>query len=140
MPLTQRPPAFGTAPSLDDIADLAKRAWDAIAPDFRDMAGDVIFRVEDIAEDEAMLDELEIEDPLELTGVYTGPGLNERSIMDATPATPMVILYRLAILFEWAARGDVTLDELVQHVLIHEIGHHFGLTDEAMNLLLEGQA
>jgi predicted Zn-dependent protease with MMP-like domain len=80
---------------------------------------------------------MEIEDPFELTGLYHGVDLTQQSIMDPAPSQPMVFLYRRAILDEWIERGDVTLAELVSHVLVHEIGHHFGLSDEAMDAILE---
>jgi predicted Zn-dependent protease with MMP-like domain len=124
------------APSLDDIDRLAREAWDALPKQFRAMAGDVLIRIEDFA-DEAVLSEMEIEDPFELTGLYHGVDLTQQSIMDPAPGQPMVFLYRRAILDEWIERGDVTLAELVSHVLVHEIGHHFGLSDEAMDAILE---
>ena len=80
----------------------------------------------DFADAEA-LDELGIEDPFELTGLYQGVDLAHRSVLDPAPAVSMVFLYRRPILDEWAERGDVTLGALIAHVLTHEIGHHFGL-------------
>lgn len=124
------------APSLDDIEKLARAAWAELPSTFRDMAGDVMIHIEDVASD-AVLDELGIEDPLELTGLYQGVDLTQQSIMDPTPSASMVFLYRRAILDEWIERGDVTLTELVAHVLIHEVGHHFGLSDDAMDALLD---
>jgi predicted Zn-dependent protease with MMP-like domain len=84
-----------------------------------------------------LLAEMGIEDPFELSGLYMGVDLTQRSIMDPAPAPAMVFLYRRAILDEWIDRGDVTLAELVAHVLVHEIGHHFGLSDEQMDAILE---
>lgn len=124
------------APSLDDLDRLAREAWEALPAAFRAMAGDVLIRIEDFA-DEAVLDEMGVEDPFELTGLYTGVDLTQRSIMDPAPAAPMVFLYRRPILDEWIDRGDVTLADLVAHVLVHEIGHHFGLSDEQMDKLLD---
>ena len=126
----------GTPPSLDDIDRLAREAWDAMPEAFRKLAGDVIFRIEDFASED-VLAELEIEDPFELTGLYQGVDLTQQSMMDPAPVTPLVFLYRRAILDEWIDRGDVTLAELVAHVLVHEVGHHFGLSDEQMDALLE---
>ena len=122
-------------PSLDDIGRLAEEAWASMPSTFRELAGDVIFRMEDFASDE-ILSDLDIEDPLELSGLYHGVDLTQRSISDPTPQPPIVFLYRLAILYEWIERGDVSLPDLVAHVLVHEIGHHFGLSDEAMDLML----
>lgn len=123
-------------PSVDDFYRLAREAWDAMPGQFRVMAGNVLIRVEDFA-DEDVLGEMEIEDPFELTGLYQGVDLTQQSMMDANPSQPIVFLYRRAILDEWIERGDVTLAELVSHVLVHEIGHHFGLSDDAMDALLD---
>lgn len=119
---------IGRAPSLDDIAVLAEAAFRALPDPFRRMAGEVIFRVDDFAPDE-VLEELGIEDPFELTGLYQGIDLAHRSVFDPSPQPSMVFLYRRPILDEWVAHGEIDLAELVTHVLIHEIGHHFGLSD-----------
>ena len=119
----------GPAPSLDDLAALAQAAFAGLPAGFRAMTGEVIFRVDDFASAE-VLDELGIEDAFELTGLYQGVDLAHRSVFDPQPHPSMVFLYRRPILDEWAERGDVTLAELVAHVLVHEIGHHFGLSDD----------
>jgi predicted Zn-dependent protease with MMP-like domain len=121
-------PAFGRAPSLDDMAALAEAAFQALPQAFRSQVGEVVFRVDDFASDE-VLDELGIEDPFELTGLYQGLDLGRRSVLDPSPQPSMIFLYRRPILDEWAAHGEITLEELVGHVLVHEIGHHFGLSD-----------
>ena len=121
-------PAFGKAPSLDDLAALADAAFQALPEGFRKLAGDVIFRVDDFPSDE-VLNELGIEDPFGLTGLYQGVDIGRRSVFDLNPHPSMIFLYRRPILDEWAERGDVTLMELIAHVLVHEIGHHFGLSD-----------
>ena len=122
------------APSLDDMAALAETAFAALPEGFRRMAGDVLFRVQDFA-DEETLDALEIEDPLDLTGLYQGVDLARRSFFDPAPQAPMVFLYRLPILYEWAEHGEVSLGELIGHVLVHEIGHHFGLSDAQIHAI-----
>jgi predicted Zn-dependent protease with MMP-like domain len=119
---------FGPAPSLDDFAALAERAFDDLPEPFRGLAREAVIRVDDFADD-AVLAEMEIADAFELTGLYQGVDLSRRSVFEATPP-PMIFLYRRPILDEWAERGDVTLEELVAHVLVHEIGHHFGLSDD----------
>ena len=124
------------APSLDDIDRHAREAWAELAQEFRDLAGDVLIRVEDFASEEILAD-MGIDDPFELTGLYSGVDLTQRSVMDPAPGQPMVFLFRRPILDEWIDRGDVGLRELVSHVLVHEIGHHFGLSDEHMDKLLE---
>lgn len=116
------------APTLDDIATLAEAAFAALPEVFRRAAGEVVFRVDDFPSDE-VLDELGIEDPFELTGLYQGVDLTRRSVFDPSPSGSRVFLYRRPILDEWAERGDVTLGELVTHILVHEIGHHMGLSD-----------
>ncbi len=126
------------APSLDDFERLARAAWQALPAPFRTLAGDIVFRIEDFADD-ATLAGLGIEDPFELSGLYAGVDLTQRSLMDPAPQAPVVFLYRRAILDEWIDRGDVDLSELVAHVLVHEIGHHFGLSDEQMDELLESE-
>lgn len=123
-------------PSLDDLDRMARQAWAELPGEFRALAGDVVFRIEDVA-DEETLAELGIDDPFELTGLYSGVDLTQRSIIDPSPQAPVVILYRLAILDEWIERGDVALSELVAHVLVHEVGHHFGLSDDHMDALLD---
>lgn len=118
----------GLAPSLDDLARIAEQAFAALPEAFRKLAGEVVFRIDDFPDD-AVLDDLGIEDPFGLTGLYSGVSLAERSGFGAEPEPSRIFLYRRPILDEWAERGDVTLDDLVAHVLIHEIGHHFGLSD-----------
>ena len=124
-------PAFAAAlaPSLDDLAALAEAALAGLPDEVRRLAGQVIFRVEDFA-DEEVLGGLGVEDPFELTGLYRGVDMARRSVLDPLPEMAMVFLYRRPILDEWSERGDVTLGELIRHVLVHEIGHHFGLSDE----------
>jgi len=124
------------APSLDDLDRIARDAWSALPKEFRALAGDVLIRIEDFA-DEETLAEMGIEDPFELSGLYVGVDLTRQSINDPAPTQTMVFLYRRSILEEWIERGDVGLAELVSHVLVHEIGHHFGLSDEHMDKLLD---
>lgn len=124
------------APSLDDVDALARAAWASLPAEFRKLAGDVIFRIEDFAAED-VLAELGISDPFELTGLYQGVDLTHRSLADPTPMAPIVFLYRRAILDEWIDRGDVALSDLVAHVLVHEVGHHFGFSDEQMDALLD---
>lgn len=124
----------GLAPSLDDMAALAEAAFARLPAAFRQMTGHVMFRVDDFP-DEETLAALEIEDPFDLTGLYHGVDLAHRSVLDPETHPSMVFLYRRPILDEWAARGDVTLEELVSHVLIHEIGHHFGLSDDQIDAI-----
>lgn len=122
------------APSLDDFAELARIAFDGLPDHFRRMAGDVLFRIEDFADPE-VLAELGIEDAFELTGLYQGVDLSRRSVLDSGVQGSMVFLYRRPILDEWADTQDLPLGELITHVLVHEIGHHFGLSDDDIHAI-----
>jgi predicted Zn-dependent protease with MMP-like domain len=128
------PGRFGRAPSLDDIAALAETAFAALPREFRRMTGSVLFRVEEFAA-QAVLDDLEMDDAFQLTGLYQGVDLTRRSSLDPAPEPSLVFLYRRPILDEWAEHGEITLEELVTHVLVHEIGHHFGLSDQAIEAI-----
>lgn len=121
------------APSLADFETLADEAWKRLPDEFRKLAGDIVFRIEDFAFDE-VLDDLDIEDPFELMGLYQGTSLARKSVSDIPQQPDMVFLYRRAILDYWAEH-DETLGHLIAHVLIHEIGHHFGLSDADMEAI-----
>ena len=125
------------APSLDDFSALARAAFADLPDAFRKLAGEVLFRVEDFADPE-VLEAVGIDDPFELTGLYQGVDLASRSILDPSRGVAMVFLYRRPILDEWADQGDVTLGELIAHVLVHEIGHHFGLSDDDIEAIEAG--
>jgi len=127
-------PSDALAPSLDDFAAIARIAYDALPDPFRRLAGDAVIHIADFAEDEVLKD-LGIEDGFELTGLYQGVDLSRRSVLDTALQPSMVFLYRRPILDEWAERGDVSLGELVAHVLVHEIGHHFGLSDDDIDAI-----
>jgi predicted Zn-dependent protease with MMP-like domain len=121
------------APSLADFEALATASWEKLPAQFRAMAGDVVVRIEDFATDE-ILDELGIEDPFELTGLYQGTNLTQKSVSDIPREPDMVFLYRRPILDEWIS-GEEELGHLIAHVLIHEIGHHFGFSDDDMETI-----
>lgn len=117
-----------TAPDLGLIEELAQEAIAALPAPYRAAAGQVALRVVDFAPDE-MIEEMGLTDPFELTGLYDGVPLTEKSVMDQ-PAQPDTIwLFRRPILDEWCARGDVGLGDMVTHVLVHELAHHFGWSD-----------
>lgn len=128
-PETAAPPGALIAPSLADIDALARAALAALPPAFRARCADVALAVEDFPDD-ALLRDMGIDDPFELTGVYEGVELTARSTDDLPALPDRVTLFRRPILDEWADRGNVSLGELVAHVLVHEIGHHFGLSDD----------
>lgn len=118
-----------TAPDAGEIERLALAAIAALPEAFRGHAREVVLRVEEYAGDD-MLDDLGIEDPFELTGLYDGVPMTLKSVSDQPERPDVIWLFRRAILDEWAARGDVTLAELVGHVYVHELAHHFGWSDE----------
>jgi predicted Zn-dependent protease with MMP-like domain len=105
---------------------LADAAWEMLPPAFKQMCGTVVIQVTDFAPEE-VLEHFKMDSPYELTGLYHGVDLTQKSISDPAPEPDYVFLYRLPILLEWCERSNVTLSELITHVLIHEIGHHFGL-------------
>ena len=122
------------APGLDDFAEVAEAAFGRLPAQFRQLVGDVVFHVQEFA-DEEVLESLGIKDPFELTGLFDGIDLADRTIGDPPASQSRVYLFRRPILDEWAERGDVPLAELIEHVLIHEIGHHFGLSDEEIEAI-----
>ena len=124
---------FGTPPSTDDLEAIARATLRALPAPFAEHLGDVVLLVEDFA-DEETLEAMGIEDPFELTGIYEGVPLTERSVEQSGTLPDRVRLFRRPILDEWADGND-TLEHLVAHVLIHEVGHHFGLSDEDMHAL-----
>lgn len=127
--MSEPPPGlFGKAPSLDDLAALAAAAFAGLPQAFRKLAGDVVFRVDDFPSDE-VLDDLGIDDAFGLTGLYQGTAIGHRDAPGPAAGPAMIFLYRRPILDEWAEHGEITLEELVTHVLVHEIGHHLGLSD-----------
>ncbi len=123
------------APSIADFEAMATAAWERLPGEFRRSASDLVIRVEDYASDE-VLDAMGIEDPFELTGMYQGVSLDRKSTADTPQGPDMVFLYRRPLLDEWA-EGGVALGDLITHVLIHEIGHHFGFSDDDMAAIEE---
>jgi predicted Zn-dependent protease with MMP-like domain len=118
------------SPSLAVFEALAKEAWDKLPAHFRQMCGDLVIRIEDFALDE-VLDDLNIDSPYDLMGLYQGVSLNNKSVADPPRDPDLVLLYRRAILDYWA-EGEETLGDIITHVLVHEIGHHFGFSDDDM--------
>lgn len=122
------PSRYKTAPSLADIERLGQAALNMIPAPFADAARSVVLQVADFANDD-LLDGLKVEDPFALTGLYDGIPLTEKSLDDAPFGPDMIWLFRRAILDEWVARGDVALDRLVTHIVVHELAHHLGWSD-----------
>lgn len=114
---------------IDDITRYAEAALTGLPLPFRDLCQDVLLQVTDWPP-QSILAELDIDDPLDLTGLYDGIPLTEKSAGDPYPFPDQVWLYAEPILAEWRERKSVTLQELVAHIVIHEIAHHFGWTDD----------
>lgn len=121
------------APTLAEFEALAARAFEALPETFRKRCEGIIIRVEDFADDE-VLDELDLESPFDLMGLFQGVGLPQQSVSDPPRMPNMVTLYRRAILDVWA-EGEDTLGHIIAHVLVHEIGHHFGFSDADMEAI-----
>jgi predicted Zn-dependent protease with MMP-like domain len=133
-PGTGRSWADAEAPSLDDLEALAATAFAALPEEFRRLTGSVQIRVADFPDKEA-LDELGHESEFELLGLFTGIGLAHAPAVAETGRMPnMIWLYRRPIIDYWAENQE-TLGAVVTHVLVHEIGHHFGLSDDDMEAI-----
>lgn len=120
-----------------DLTHFDKIARDTVAslPEvFCPAAKGVLLRIAEWPAPE-MLDDLGIGDPRELTGLYEGIPMTEKSVLDVAPPPDTVWLFRQPILAEWRDRGDVELDEMIAHVVIHEFAHHFGWTDEEIAII-----
>jgi len=119
-------------PDIDQFASLAEDAFNELPDGFRKMCGNVSIRISDFA-DKEVLGHFGITNPYQLSGLYSGVDLTRKSFGDPQVFPDQVWLYRLPILREWMDRGDVSLKFLIAHVLVHEIGHHFGLSDDDMH-------
>ena len=117
------------APSEAEIEEMARAALAALPAEFSAHAQEVAIRVADFAAEED-LDELQIDDPFDLTGLYEGIPVTEKSVSDQAASPDIVWLFRRPLLDEWASRGDVSLGDLIAHVVTHELAHHFGWSDE----------
>ncbi|WP_235528232.1 metallopeptidase family protein [Sphingomonas sp. Leaf231] len=130
--------AMGIAPSADAIEAHARSVIARLPAAFRAHLGEVVLLVEEEADAETLA-AVGLEHPLELTGIYHGRPVGEKSAFDTGALPDRIHLYRQAILAEWC-ETDVRLDDLVAHVTIHEIGHHFGLSDDDMHALEDAVA
>jgi predicted Zn-dependent protease with MMP-like domain len=118
-------------PSLDDIAALGHEALTRIPLELRRHVDGVPIRVEDFPDEQTEVD-LELESPFDLLGLYRGVSMDRKSLLDGGGDIDMIFLYRRPILDYWCETGE-DLADVVRHVLIHEIGHHFGLSDADMH-------
>jgi predicted Zn-dependent protease with MMP-like domain len=127
--------SFGQPPSADEIEAIARSTLERLPKPFANSIGDIVLIVQDFA-DEAVLAQMGIEDPFELTGLYEGIPLPEQSVEQSGTLPERILLFRRPILDEWAG-GEESLEHLVAHVVIHEVGHHFGLSDDDIHALEE---
>jgi predicted Zn-dependent protease with MMP-like domain len=124
------------APSLADLETLAQTSLTTIPEELRRHVRDVVIRVEEFPDEETER-EMELETPFDLLGLYRGVDLTRKSVMDAPQGPDMIFLYRRPLLDYWCDTGE-NLGDIVRHVLIHEIGHHFGFSDEDMEEIEAG--
>jgi predicted Zn-dependent protease with MMP-like domain len=123
-------PPFTQPPSLEDIEAIAEAAYAGIPRELTHHVDDVVICVVDFPDEETM-DEMGCETEFDLLGLYRGVDLSRKSVSAVVPHVDMIFLYRRPLLDYWCETGE-DLTHLVRHVLIHEIGHHFGLSDDDM--------
>lgn len=120
-----------SAPTLDDIETLAREVFDRLPDEFRERCGDILFRVEDFP-DEDVIEEMELETEYDILGLFQGVALTQSHESETVPREPNIVyLYRRPIIDQWS-ESQILLGDIVTHVLIHEIGHHFGFSDDDM--------
>ena len=123
-------PRFTVAPTLADLDVLADRALASLPRAFLAQIGGVAIRVEEFPDDET-IEEMDLESEFDILGLYRGIDLAHRSVFDVRNGLDVILLYRRPILDYWCETGE-DLTDIVRHVLIHEIGHHLGFSDEDM--------
>jgi predicted Zn-dependent protease with MMP-like domain len=123
------------APDAAAIERLAESAIAGLPETFRRHLANVVLRIEDFADD-AVLAELGVEDPFEISGLYSGRSLDKQDSWVSGELPPMIHLYRRPLLDEWAETG-IALEDLITHVIVHEVGHHFGYSDAEMHAIEE---
>jgi predicted Zn-dependent protease with MMP-like domain len=121
---------YSTPPTVADLEAVAREAYAGVPVELRRFVQNVIIRVQDFPDDETMED-LECESPFDLLGLYRGVDLSQKSVLDTPEDVDMIFLYRRPILDYWCEAGE-DLTHVVRHIMIHEIGHHFGLSDDDM--------
>ena len=122
-----------TAPTVEQIEALAEKALLTIPASLRQHVTNLLIRVDDFPDDETVV-EMGLESPFDLLGLYRGVSLDRKSVQDSGAEPDMVFLYRRPLLDYWCETGE-SLAHLVRHVLIHEIGHHFGFSDADMDAI-----
>ena len=131
--MAEKPRRWTTAPSLEEIEELALTAYESLPARFRLVVGDVIVRIDEFPDEETER-EMELESPFDLMGLYRGVSIDRKSVHDLPREPDMIFLYRRPLLDYWCETGE-DLPHLIRHVMIHEIGHHFGLSDADMDAI-----
>lgn len=126
----------GRVPSADEINAIARQVVARLPSPFRDSLGDVVLLVEEVADPDTAR-KLGLRDPMQLSGLYQGIPLHRQSINQSGTLPEQVTLYRRPIIAEWQFTG-FSLEQIVSHIVIHEIGHHFGFSDDDMHALERG--
>ena len=125
------------APTLDDIETLAREAFASLPEDFRALTGTIVFMVQDFP-DKDVFEDMELETPFDILGLFQGPDLAVSEGASSSHHPTMIFLYRRPMLDYWVEQSE-PLGHVVRHVLIHEIGHHFGLSDDDMEAIEESE-
>lgn len=121
------------SPSLDELESIARTCFAHLPAKFRGLCGDIIIQIADFPDDQ-LFEDMGLESPFELLGLFEGNGIGERFSFETGEMPNRITLFRRAILDYWA-ENEETLGDVINHVLIHEIGHHFGLSDEDMEMI-----
>lgn len=123
----------GRSPSAVDIEAIARRTLDRLPSPFAESLGDVVLLVDEVADPDTAR-RLGLDHPMHLSGLYEGVPLNLQSVQQSGMLPERITLYRRPIVAEWQSTA-VSLDQLVSHIVIHEVGHHFGFSDADMHAL-----
>ncbi len=121
------------SPSLDDLEEMARKAFGSLPVEFRALTADIVFIVQDFPDEDVMRD-MALESEFDILGLFQGPDLGARAANRGDPDPTMILLYRRPILDYWAEHHE-KLGTIVRHLVVHEIGHHFGLSDDAMDAI-----
>jgi predicted Zn-dependent protease with MMP-like domain len=123
----------GHMPSASDIEAIARRTLDRLPPPFRESLGGIVLRIQDVADAETIL-RLGLQHPMQLSGLYEGIPLNHQSVSQSGTLPERITLYSRPIIAEWRSTA-FSLEQIVTHIVIHEVGHHFGFSDDDMHAL-----
>jgi predicted Zn-dependent protease with MMP-like domain len=123
----------GRMPCAEDIYSIGLRTLARLPSPFAESLGDIVLMIEDLADAETAA-QLCLDHPMQLSGLYEGVSLNHRSVQQSGILPERITLFVRPILAEWRSTG-VSLEQLVSHIVIHEVGHHFGFSDDDMHAL-----